>query len=131
MLINFDDNLVKKVERVKYKNVKTFILNKDEINQDAESVHSDAASSASSVHSTGDATEVVGTGNTRFWVKKTSSPDVYELYDDKNKQYGIACVPTLKISKRMREIMADKNMVDKVQLEFEFSHQFKKWIPVV
>lgn len=131
ILYNFDDNLVKKVERVRYKDVKQFIL-KSDIAQDSASVKSSSSSSGS-----GSATPVANAptsqaacGTRRFYVRKTSTPDVYDLFDGSSRA-GIACVPTLKVSKWMREITKDMNMVDRIELPFEYSMKFGKWVPVV
>lgn len=146
ILCNFNDDLVKKVERVKYKNVKQFILSKDDLVQSqtvsSPQEESDATSESSFV-STSDAssnnnvnvnnknTSLVGNIEKKvFYVRKTSSPDVYELFDDRNQNVGIACVPSLKISKMMREVTKNMNMVDKTAMNFEWSEKFKKWMPI-
>ena len=99
ILVNFDDSVVKKVERVKYKNTSNFMLNQN---------------------------------YTKFYVRKTSNPDIYELFDiHTQKPEGMACIPSMKVSKAMRLIFQDKNVVDKIELPCEFSTKFNKWIPVV
>lgn len=152
ILINYDDNLIKKVEKIKYKNIKQFIANRDDITStegtthkcDAKTNDKDDGKSTTSAESHVSDEDGLSTSsstsekdkdihhdfNRKLWVRKTSSPDVYELFDDDNNNVGIACVPTMKLSKKMREIMAEKNMVDKVLLEFEFSPKFKKWVLV-
>lgn len=127
VLYNFDENLIRKVERVKYKEVKQFILKSD-------IVHSSGGDSGSStppnVAPTVAAAGTTAGATRRFYVRKTSSPDVYDLFEG-NTHVGVACIPSMKISKRMREITKDMNMIDRVELPFEFSDKFGRWQPVV
>lgn len=138
ILYNFDDNLIKKVERVKYKSVKQFILKEDGITTRIQTnMGKDSHECGSSTSETGesrassemDFPSSAITGTRKFYVRKTSTPDVYELFDGQN-QIGIACVPTLKISKKMRELTKNMNMVDKTEVLCEFSAKFNKWMPV-
>jgi hypothetical protein len=105
ILVNFDDALITKVQRTKYKN---FLLIEDMIEPSIMPVAS----------------------TQKFYVRKTSNPDVYDLFKHDNTFVDIACVPTLKLSKYMRTIFAEKNIIDKVEMAFEFSDKFKKWIPI-
>ena len=126
ILYNFDDNLIKKVERIKYKTVKQFIINNNDIGMASNSSSESGTSTPKSVNS-----EVKIDKNSdiaTFSVRKTSTPDVYDIFDGNN-NIGIACIPTMKISKKMREITKDLNMVDKIDIQFEFSQKFKKWLP--
>lgn len=125
ILLNFDDNLIKKVERVKYKDItkQAFILS-TEVN----------APSVDSSHSSGASTPLIqeqvgGEGVRALNIRKTSVPDVYELYDPVSAaMVGVACVPTLKISKRMRDLTKDLNMVDKVSAPFALNEKFGKYM---
>lgn len=118
ILLNFDDTLVKKVEKIKYTDTsKPFVLlNEVVIPQQ----HKDPLVQALSLISASNCSKVFG-------VRKTGTPDVYELYEGPNLQ-GLACVPSIAISKKMRELTKDLNMVDKLDLPFEFSPKFSKWI---
>jgi hypothetical protein len=120
ILLNFDDTLVKKVEKVKYTDTsKPFVLLNDIL---------DATSSIRPSSPPLKVTQTeLSSGKKTFGVRKTSTPDVYELYDGQGLQ-GIACVPSFSISKKMRELTKDLNMVDKIDLPFEFSSKFNKWI---
>jgi hypothetical protein len=66
----------------------------------------------------------------RFYVRKTSNPDVYELHDKDHKPHGNACVPTMKTSKMLRTVFANKNLIDSVLMRCEYSEKFEKYIPV-
>lgn len=137
ILINFDDNLIKKVERQKYKHVKSFMLREDEqllLNKNNDDCslsnesNSDIPSCSYDVQN-----EHLQNNNiyTVYNTKKTSLPDVYELIDNNQKVISIACVPSLMISKYMREVFAKKNIVDSVPIKYTFSQKFNKWLPVL
>lgn len=117
ILYNFDDNLIKKVERIKYKTVKPFMLKEDVLDSQSES-------STENNNSTLNMTK-------NFYVRKTATPDTYELFCDNGEKAGVACVPSFKVSKYLREITKPLNMVDKIQLSFEYSEKFNKWIPII
>lgn len=183
ILYNFDDNLIKKVERVKYKNIKQFILHGD-IDVDSQcstpntNLTTPPSSKGFSRYSSRELTKVskkpndslldsfsdislekynnyntpgsdrssdrvseksdksdivINTSNfkiNKFQVRKTSIPDVYEILKE-NSLVGTACIPTMKISKQMRELTKDMNMVDRIDIEFTFSTKFNKWIPLL
>lgn len=126
ILVNFDDSLVKKVKREKYGT--TFMLeanntestkSEDEAkDQDMIETRSNTGSSSSNVEKT-------------FFTRKTASPDVYELLDNNNKVIGVACINTMKLSKKMRELFAEKNLVDRIELPYEFNDKFNKWVPLL
>lgn len=132
ILYNFDDNLIKKVERIKYKTVKQFILMNDNLLNEKSSNSSSGADTPVSVKSdSASKSSVQSTPDSlvkNFYVRKTSTPDVYDLFDN-NTHIGIACIPSMKISKKMREITKDMNMVDRIELSFEYSNKFNKWCP--
>lgn len=121
ILFNFDDTLIQKVMRKKYKSVSSFLLLEDKEKIVASEHQSTIQRAPSNFNDQKERT---------FQVKKTSNPDVYELYDNDGKLHSNACVPTLKISKLMRTIFADKNITDKVMMECELSEKFNKWIPI-
>jgi hypothetical protein len=114
ILVNFDDALITKVQRTKYKHVKNFLLIEDTM---------DTVDPKD--------TQKIFSTRQKFYVRKTSNPDVYDLFKQDNTFVDIACVPTLKLSKYMRSIFAEKNIVDKVEMSFEFSDKFKKWVPFI
>ena len=126
ILFNFDDTLIQKVMRKKYKSVSNFLLIEDKekivASESQRSLHK-----VSSMHLT-------NPNERHFYVIKTSQPDVYQLIenDNNNNTKGpelIACVPTLKLSKMMRNIFIEKNVTDKVLMLCEWSDKFNKWIP--
>lgn len=140
VLYNFDDTLIKKVERFKYNTLasKAFIL-KDEVLSCEKQPSTPEPKQVITPSATKEKTNTHGVTTTKdiasrqqsYWVRKTANPDIYEMFDDQNKNIGIACVPSMKISKKMRELMQDKNLVDRVKLSFEFSEKFNKWVPLV
>lgn len=134
ILVNFDNSLICKVERVKYKNVKNFLLNTDITQSSVSSVSasSDTCSSSSGQdHENVERTFNPGNKQTRYLAKKTHNPDVYELYDNQNNLVGTAAVPGLNLSKKMRELFSKVNMVTKIEIQCEYSDKFNKWIPII
>lgn len=130
ILINFDDSLIKKVERNKYKHTNNFLL-KDDIN-DNTSNSSKSETDLPSLDIINDNVEI--TNCNKFLVRKTNIPDVYEIAPvdnpDTDKIQNL-CIPTMKISKYMRELFIKKNMIDRIEMTLEFSDKFKKWIPII
>jgi hypothetical protein len=144
ILYNFDDSLIVKVMRKKYKNVSNFLLEEDKLtlpNGKAELVGkgtkpSEPAEQAEQAERTkGSPVPLMPPmAHTQvFSIRKTNQPDVYEMVSigtEGTKSMEIACIPTLKASKFMRSIFESKNVTDKVDIVCEFSSQFKKFIPV-
>lgn len=67
----------------------------------------------------------------KYWTKKTDTPDVYDLFDEKMNYISIACVPTMKISKKLQNLFNNKNMIDKLQIDYIWNTRFLKWEPIV
>ncbi len=130
ILYNFDDSLIVKVMRKKYKSVSNFLLSEHVQDGDAAPpfAPSDAASSVSSFSvSSAESSE----GAKVFVVKKSSLPDVYDMVDPSDNSTHMACVPTLETSKFLRRVFADKNVNDKVSLLCKQSERFsERWIPI-
>lgn len=128
ILLNFNDDLIIKVERLKYKDVKPFMLldAKEDVMSRKQSTTRDQIEN----HLVENVTvcDQPNEHHRLFNVRKTSQPDVYEIFDAN--YTGTACIPTLKLSKFMREKTKDMNMVDKISLAFEYNTTFEKWIPV-
>lgn len=131
VLINFDDNLVKKVERTKYKHLKSFMLQEDGKKLLDTSDASSSSSSNNELPIQPTMPKAITASAHEFLVRKTSLPDVYELLDTKLMLVGTACIPSLTVSKYMRELFKNKNIVDTVPIQCTFSQQFNKWVPKV
>ena len=154
-LINFNEQLITKVERVKYKEIKPFLISKDEL---TEATASRSASSCSSVPSCGTSVceDDIGESNVKaistvvqaasmdatmpcliasstspvtFKVKKTNTPDIYEIYDNMV-MVGFAGIPNLRVSKMMRNLTYEMSLVDKLLWKFTWSQKWNKWIPI-
>jgi hypothetical protein len=69
-----------------------------------------------------------------LWMSKTDDADIYKLYDNFNiltsKMVGIALVPTLKDSIRLRELFKDKNLTFTMKFKCKFNEKFKKYQPI-
>jgi hypothetical protein len=136
ILLNFDDNLITKVDRQKYKHLKSFMLKEDEnklLDQETSSVKSSCSSNSSSVSSihrpsmSSPSSSSSSHANQGIIIstRRTNMPDVYELLETSNdkttaipKVIGFACVPTLQVSKYMRTMFANKNIVDIVPITY-------------
>lgn len=120
-LINFDDKLIKNVKRETYKHVSDFLTKTDQIvekkQEPVKIVHNKLSS-----YTCNDAGEAI------FYCKKTNTPDVYELTNNSNEVF-IACVPTMKISKLLRDAMVDCNVIDKIVVCCTWNTKFNKWMP--
>ena len=57
---------------------------------------------------------------------KTNKPDIYDLYTD-SKLYGIAYIPTLKASKKIRKLFENR---EEMVFKCQYSIDYKKWIPI-
>jgi hypothetical protein len=128
ILINFDDSLICKVDRVKYKNVKNFLLTGDTLEPISKALSVSSVSSGELIP----VPKIINNSSNKektFMVKKTSQPDVYELYND-NTFVDMAYIPNIKTSKKMRELFLDVNLVSKILLTFNYSDKFNKWYPV-
>jgi len=137
ILHNFDESLIKKVVRTKYKGVSTFLLQEDvaklggggdqlplpppitktTIQPQEQQVAQDKIENASK--------------SQVLFVVKTSQPDIYELYDPiLCKPLGVACVNNLKASKLLRELFVNATPTEKKRMECEWSEKFGKWVPL-
>lgn len=67
-----------------------------------------------------------------FYARKTNAPDVYHLYETTSSldRYHVACIPSMQVSKMMREKFKFLNPLDHIAMECTFSQRFNKWIPV-
>lgn len=136
ILYNFNDDLVKKVHRYKVGDTNKFIT------RDQAVIHERAAAHVITAKAQGAPVIPQGApaksvppppppGATKtLMVMKTEAPDIYELQDEKNVSYGIACVPSLRLSQLLRDAMKDASIMDKVPMQFELSTKFGKWVPV-
>jgi hypothetical protein len=125
ILFNFDDTLIQKVMRKKFKSVSNFLTLDDTqtlLIKDNKKIST--VSSSNSLHQQNNTEQ-------NFYVVKTTNPDVYQLYTEGTQRlYGTACIPTLKVSKMMRKLFQDLNLTDKVYMKCLLSDKFEgKYIP--
>lgn len=123
ILINFNDDIIKKVERVKYNDkLNTKFLTKDDTTKTREVIIN------TPIH---EIKKNINKDIKEFYTRKTSQPDIYELFDINNVLKGIACIPSMKISKYMRDLFISKNVIDKILLKYELNDKFNKFMPIV
>jgi len=63
-----------------------------------------------------------------FTIKKTHTPEVYNLLDSNDQFDSIACINSLKISLFIRNLLVNKNSV---QIKCKYNTFFKSWIPIM
>jgi hypothetical protein len=69
-----------------------------------------------------------------LWISKTDDADIYNLYDNFNiltsKKIGIALVPTLRESIKLRNVFKDKNLTFTIKYKCKYNDKFSKYHPV-
>jgi len=67
-----------------------------------------------------------------LWLRKTEQPDIYDMYEQENslQKMGIASVPSLQLSKMLRQIFKNLNVATSVPFKCRYEEKFQKWIPV-
>ena len=122
-LINFNDELIKSVYR-KVKDTPDFM--EKQTLPDPVTVETPITISKPIVPILESDTEKV------IWLKKTEQPDIYDLYDVENAPHkiGIACVPSLMISKMLRHVFKNMNVATAVPFKCQFDKRFDKWVPI-
>lgn len=144
VLMNFDDSLVKKVVRIKYKDVSNFLTDTQHLaeatahqshqsHQSHQPAAPAAAAAAPAVVATPEPAAPQGAAGAlcSFWARKTAKPDVYELFErqDCSGSAHIAAMPTLAVSRMMRGLFAGANAVERIAVLCEYSPRFEKWVP--
>lgn len=124
ILFNFDPTLIQKVDRRK-------IGNSDFLERDIIRTSDIIEKNSSNCDQNNEFEKNdENISNKIFLTKKTNIPDVYELHEHNNINIcGNPSIPSLKISQMMREIFADKNMVDKVEISYSWNSKFSNWVP--
>lgn len=69
--------------------------------------------------------------NKIYWLRKTDYPDVYDVYDSiQGNKLSVAYVPTLAVSKMLRNIFKTATVAMFIPFECEFNENIKKWLPL-
>jgi hypothetical protein len=126
ILFNFDDSLIDNKRKVKYSESNKFIENISH-NYNTNTINNTTTKESKSDNIPN--TRVIT--NRILEIEKTEKPDVFNLYDDNKKHIGIACIPTLKTSKLLRNAFETTNLAEKIKFECEYTDKFSnKWIPI-
>lgn len=130
-LMNFDDSLIKKVTR-KVKDDPTF---RETIPSFETEAHTEAENGTEPDQTP--STTVVppsppAEGERILYLRKTENPDVYTVFGEEQAKtkMGVAHIPTLALSKQIRMVFKDLNVVTSVPYQCVFNSTFQKWIPV-
>jgi hypothetical protein len=133
ILVNFDDDLIKKVVRTKYKEIGSFLLNADvhDMLKQPQPQLQPPMKQADELKPAPIAQSHSHNVDGRwFSVQKTNQADLYELYDEKNNCSGVACVNSMITSKMMRELFRNATPTEKIKMVCTFSDRFQKWVPI-
>lgn len=69
--------------------------------------------------------------NNEFVVKKTNTPDVYDLFNRRTNVFvGHACVNTLSVSKHLSELFKNASIQTSFTMRCVYNDKFKKWTPL-
>ena len=131
ILFNFDDSLIDNKRKVKYSENNKFIECINDTNR-LNNMNNNMENTNNKDSNTFDITTDSRIITNRILeVEKTEKPDVFNLYDDRKKHIGIACIPTLKTSKLLRNAFEMTNLNEKIKFECEYTDKFtNKWIPI-
>lgn len=139
ILLNFDDSLIKKVVRFKYKHSTgdTFILNSPGTAilpaSDTSITNTFAnADKSPDVAGTSSNIQCIPEGGKVFEIKKTSNSDIYELIDPSNlsEKPMIALVNNIDTSKFLRDSFRLLGLNDRIRVACSYNQKFKKWAPM-
>lgn len=122
ILFNFDDSLIKKVEKIKYG--KNFIESTAGIHSTHDTIDKSLCENSPRIKN--------NVGHIKeFWTRKTSMPDVFEIFDQNMKLIGNPCIGSMSASKKLRLIFNNKNIIDRISLQYSWNDKFSKWQPVI
>ena len=131
ILYNFDESVIRPVTRTKLKHTSdsVFLLQANlTTKNEAEKISTQPVHQTIKVDS-----EVTNIADrTNFLVRKTGTPDVFELFamTNTNKLEGHALVNNIETSKMMRDAFRLCNVNDKLCFRCTFNEKFKKWKPL-
>lgn len=156
VLYNFDDSLIKKVERVKYQSESdtfhdsTNLAGLKRVTPPTTPIAANAANAGNSVLPTTAAPVAAATiplapvahanpaipvespTSTKMLIEKTHTVDVYNVFDPKTKaRIGIAAVTTLKMSRQMQLMFKAVGLQARLLLPCQYHERFQKWLPIL
>lgn len=128
-LINFDDKVIVDVKK-KVKDITEFkpLANQQSIlNSSNFIITSNITNSTIPINKNNDNEKIL-------WISKTDDADIYNLYDNFNiltaNKIGIALVPTIKDSIKLRNEFKDKNLTFTIKYRCIFNEKFNKYQPI-
>lgn len=139
ILYNFDESLIKKVIRTKYKTESNaFLLNKSMDDKDMIASTNATLTRTSSTSSGSTATSMTPRPDTtsvvlkHLYIQKTNQPDVYEVYETptSSASLGLAFVNNINTSKMLRMIFMHTTPTEKKKMECKYNTKFNKWMPI-
>jgi hypothetical protein len=135
ILINFDDSLIKSTKKESYKNTSHFLVSKEEVVKPNISKNNNNEKHQMEIECC-ITTTVTSSDSccTTFNLQKTTTPDVYTLYDIKtDKKIGNACVNNLNTSKMLSNHFSSLSLLEKSSFMCERTNNtnFNNiWVPI-
>jgi hypothetical protein len=153
ILMNFDDSLIKRIVRTRYKDTSNFLLMSDrqrlqesvqdkepepeqEPEKEEEEEEEEEGTHAPTLSPPDESLNKSVVRRASFFVRHTSLPDVYELYESavdvgKGPSHAlIANVPSLACSRTLRSTFTGRGVTDTVLMTCEYCPRFEKWTPL-
>ena len=131
-LMNFNDELIKNVVR-KVKDMPDFQerMVPNTIVENTPIPQSPSPSSSSEVIKPIVMATTYDENDKMVWLRKTDQPDVYDLYENENslQKMGIASVPSLMLSKMLRNIFKNLNVATSIPFKCNYDSISQKWTP--
>jgi hypothetical protein len=137
-LYNFDENIiinvqkkVKDITEFKHQPIKTELIQQipqqQNINTSNFILTSNITPPSPPIINTNDNYKIL-------WIAKTDDADIYNLYDNYNiltsNKIGVALVPTLQDSIKLRNTFKDKNLTFTIKYKCLFNEKFNKYHPI-
>lgn len=132
VLMNFDDSLIQKVAREKFKTLGSFLTKEAVVEAAAKCLTTDADLQPREQPSEDSGASQSQTKTKTFYGRKTNYPDVYHLYETPHPSapFHVACVSKLSTSQMMRALFKDCNPTDHRSLVCAYAPRFAKWEPL-
>lgn len=123
-LMNFDDSLIKKKVKI-MKSIDNFAQANDinDIKDDKDD--KEKSPNVFKRHA------VIQDDAKKCYLQKTSVTDIYDVFDEKNTNIGVAMVNSIKTSKRLKNDFLNATPIDKKPYMCVYNSVFTKWCPIV
>jgi hypothetical protein len=127
-LFNFDESIIKKVIRKVKDNPEFQVVPTETKSSSSSEVEVPIQRPLSKKTIVSETKE----GEAIFYLKKTESPDIYDIYRTENGTHkeGTACVASLNTSKLLRNSFRDATVAMSIPFRCQWNESFQKWMPI-